>query len=258
MIIAETIAVAFSMFSALPVPNIRWNKNNMRYVMCAFPLVGVVIGGASAFWVMLCQGLALPVLLRGAGLCLIPVLITGGIHLDGFADTCDALASNGSQEKRQEILSDPHLGAFAAIKLCCYFVASWALWSSLPRFDTKTLCAVSVGFCLSRTLSGFAVASFPMAKDTGLVHAFAEASDKKAVKLCLALLTIFLSLGLLFCGWGGAAMAATAAGTFIYFRRMTQKQFGGLSGDLSGWFLQSVELAMLAALSAVQFLEALI
>ncbi|MEG1777938.1 MAG: hypothetical protein RR209_03085 [Angelakisella sp.] len=53
-------------------------------------------------------------------------------------------------------------------------------------------------------------------------------------------------------------MTVAAAGTFIYFRRMTQKQFGGLSGDLSGWFLQSVELAMVAALSAVQFLEALI
>ena len=43
--ILETVAVAFSMFSALPMPQISWEKRNMRYALCAFPLVGGVIGG---------------------------------------------------------------------------------------------------------------------------------------------------------------------------------------------------------------------
>ncbi len=46
MIVLQTIAVAFAMFSAMPVPQFDWNEKNMRYAMCAFPLIGVVIGAA--------------------------------------------------------------------------------------------------------------------------------------------------------------------------------------------------------------------
>ena len=40
----QTIAVAFAMFSALPMPQFAWNEKNMRYSLCAFPLVGVLCG----------------------------------------------------------------------------------------------------------------------------------------------------------------------------------------------------------------------
>ena len=53
--ILETVAVAFSMFSALPMPQISWEKRNMRYALCAFPLVGGVIGGLCWLWGELCQ-----------------------------------------------------------------------------------------------------------------------------------------------------------------------------------------------------------
>ena len=45
MIVFQTIAVAFAMFSAIPVPQFAWNEKNMRYAMCAFPLIGGGIGG---------------------------------------------------------------------------------------------------------------------------------------------------------------------------------------------------------------------
>ena len=113
MIVLQTIAVAFAMFSAIPVPQFEWNEKNMRYAMCAFPLIGVVIGAA---WCV-CGALPLPGLAKAAGFALIPVWITGGIHLDGYADTCDALSSYGDREKKLEILKDPHCGAFAVIRL---------------------------------------------------------------------------------------------------------------------------------------------
>ena len=47
MIVLQTMAVAFAMFSALPVPQFTWNSKNMRYALCAFPLIGGVIG---ALW----------------------------------------------------------------------------------------------------------------------------------------------------------------------------------------------------------------
>ena len=119
----QTIAVAFAMFSAVPVPQFDWNAKNMRYALCAFPLVGVVCG---ALW-CLCGVLPLPAVARAAGFCLVPVWVTGGIHLDGYADTCDALSSYGDTAKKLEILKDPHCGAFAVIRLCSYFAAYFAL-----------------------------------------------------------------------------------------------------------------------------------
>ena len=54
MTMLETIAVAFSMFSAIPMPQFLWNEKNMRYALCAFPLIGAVIAGAygacAAYW----------------------------------------------------------------------------------------------------------------------------------------------------------------------------------------------------------------
>ena len=76
----ETVAVAFSMFSALPMPRVAWKDSNMRYALCAFPLVGLAIGLAQILWAAVC-GLGLPPVLRGMGLCLLPVWLTGGIHL---------------------------------------------------------------------------------------------------------------------------------------------------------------------------------
>ncbi|MEG1932226.1 MAG: adenosylcobinamide-GDP ribazoletransferase, partial [Pygmaiobacter sp.] len=217
MTILQTIAVAFSMFSALPMPQVLWTKKNMRYALCAFPLIGVVIGIGCVGWIALCRVLKLPVLLRGAGLCLLPVWISGGIHLDGFADTCDALASHATPEKRQEILGDPHLGAFAPIRLCCYFVASVALWCSVPRFDAATLSALLLGFCLSRALSGFAVATFPLAKNTGLAHAFSDAASSANSARWLCILSVALYAGMSVCGAAGAAMALAEIGVFFYY-----------------------------------------
>ena len=47
----ETVAVAFSMFSALPMPRVAWKDSNMRYALCAFPLVGLAIGSFQGFFI---------------------------------------------------------------------------------------------------------------------------------------------------------------------------------------------------------------
>ena len=188
MIGLQTIAVAFAMFSALPVPQFAWNQKNMRYAMCAFPLIGVVIGG---LW-CLCGALPLPMPAKAAGFCLIPVWVTGGIHLDGYADTCDALSSYGDREKKLEILKDPRCGAFAVIRLCSYFAAYLALCACVDFTPRVGLCW-TLALVLERALSGLAVASFPMAKNTGLAHTFATAADRTTVRRVLMVLAALLS-----------------------------------------------------------------
>lgn len=253
--ILETIAVAFAMFSAIPVPQPVWKEKNMRYALCAFPLVGVVCGLAWFLWAWIVEILSVPLFLRAAGFCLLPVWITGGIHLDGYADTCDALASYGDFEKRQSILKDPHCGAFAVIRLCSYFTAWFALCGAFQP-KKEALLSMGLAFVLSRTLSALAVASFPLAKDSGLAHTFQSAADRKNVRKFLLILTGLLGIGLLTFGRrSGAAMALTAAAVFGYYARISQKEFGGISGDLAGWFLQKAEILMLAAMVACQLME---
>ena len=155
----------------------------MRYAMCAFPLIGLVCGG---LW-CLCGILPLPELARAAAFCLVPVAVTGGIHLDGYADTSDALSSYGDREKKLEILKDSHCGAFAVIRLCCYFAAYFGLCGSV-RFTPRAGLCWTLALVLERALSGFAVAAFPLAKDTGLAHTFATAADRQRVRRVLAVL----------------------------------------------------------------------
>ena len=236
----QTIVVAFSMFSALPMPRVQWNGANMRYSLCAFPLVGAVIGGLVWLWTLVSGALSLPAILRGAGCCLIPVLVTGGIHLDGYIDTWDALASHGAPERLREILKDPHVGAFAVIRLGAYYVASLALWTALPVYRGG---AVLAAFCLSRTLSGLAVASFPIMEGNGLARTFSEASARRRVRRILTAAALVLSALMI---WrGGAVMVPAALGVFAYYRYGICRKFGGLSGDLAGWFLQTTELVLM-------------
>ena len=252
MWVIETVIVAFSMFSALPMPQIEWNERNMRYAMCAFPLIGAVTGLAMWGWAAFAGGFHFPAVLKGAGFCLLPLVITGGIHLDGFADTFDALSSHAEPEKKREILKDPHIGAFGVMHIGMYLIASFAVWTSLPRF--RALPALLM-FALSRSLSGLAVTRFPLAKQTGLAYTFASAADRRRTGNALLVLALALTAGLCLSGFAGAAMAAAAWAVFAWYFRMSRREFGGLTGDLAGWFLTMAEFWMAAAWCLVSTVE---
>ena len=86
----RSLATAFSMYSSIPVPRVEWREENMRYVMCFFPLVGVVTGPAIWCWLWLCRQFGVGAPLAAVVCTALPVLVSGGIHLDGFCDTVDA------------------------------------------------------------------------------------------------------------------------------------------------------------------------
>ena len=185
MWVLETVAVAFGMYSALPVPSFAWNEKNMRYALAAFPLVGVLLGLACWGWTALCAALSLPPILRGAVLCVLPALVTGGIHLDGYADSSDALAAHAPPERAREILRDPRCGAFAVIRLCVYFAVLFALCCVLEP-TKEGLCCLGLGFGLSRALSGVSLTVLPIAPGSSLARRFADAADKRRVRTILA------------------------------------------------------------------------
>ena len=155
------------MFSAVPMPQFDWNRKNMRYALLAFPLIGVLIG--LAFWGadLLCEWLALPAVLRGAVFCLIPFALTGGIHLDGYADTCDALASHADPEKKQEILKDPHVGSFAVMRICGTFLLMFALWAVFGLYLLSRLNRDAQGQILKRAIRYIGIFALTLAVCAG-------------------------------------------------------------------------------------------
>ena len=234
------------------MPAFTWDKETMRYMLCAFPLVGVLIGLGCWAWHAFGAVLGFPAMLQGLGLCLIPVFVTGGIHLDGYCDTWDAMASHGTPEKKREILKDPHMGAFAAIHLVIYLLAAFVFWTILPHYRPLPVMAV---FFLSRSLSALAVATFPLHPGGGLAHSFADYADRKRTALVCGLYCAAAVLVL--CLTGGLCMVPAVAAVFLWYRFVVVKEFGGLSGDLAGWFLQEAELWMLIALYAGEAAEML-
>lgn len=244
----RSACIALSMFSKIPVPTLEWDEKSLRWVMAFFPLVGAVVGLAFFTWNALCLQLQLGPFLRGAGFAVLPLWITGGIHMDGFCDTVDAVASRASKEKKLEILADPHLGAFAAIWACVYILAFAALASELGT-DRATLACAALLFVLSRSLSALAVLLLPGAKSGGLAHTFSQGALQKPVVAALLVLVGLLAALLLFFGRvAGGVMLAGAALVLFYYRRLALRSFGGITGDLAGWFLQMCELVLLAGL----------
>ena len=244
----QTVAVAFSLYSRIPVPRVEWNAKNMRYALCALPFVGAVTGLLLGLWGFLCRQLAIGIPLWGAGVALLPVAVTGGIHLDGFCDTCDALASHAERERKLAIMKDSHAGAFAILGAVCYFLLYFGLACEAERGRETALC-LGLGMMLLRALAGLAMCRLPCAKDSGLAHAFADAAAKRGAGRFLAALALLLAVLLcLLAGPAGALCLAAAALAFLGYRRMALGQFGGITGDLQGWFVQMGEVLVLAAL----------
>jgi len=239
------------MFSRFPMPTVDWHGKNMRFVMAFFPIVGVFICLFLLLWNFLCEVLGFGSFLRGVGFALIPVLITGAIHLDGFCDTVDALSSHADAKRKREILKDPHSGAFAVIAVCCYLLAFAAIASELYS-DYRLVGVFGLVFVLSRCLSGLAVVWFPNAAGSGLASAFADGAAKRTTGVILVFVGAILIAAMIIIGGLSAAAAIFGALTvFAVYRLWLIKAFGGLSGDLAGWFVQVCELVSLLCLTIV-------
>ncbi len=89
MSVLKSLCLACSMYSRIPVPKVAWEEKNMKYVLCFFPWIGIVIGaGMYGLWrlrSLLGVHIPMPVfVLTGT---VLPIWISGGIHMDGFMDT---------------------------------------------------------------------------------------------------------------------------------------------------------------------------
>lgn len=236
----NSLIVAFAMYSKIPMPNIEWSKENMKYPLCFFPLIGAVIGAILCGWRIaypyLCNGNFLPAVV----FVIVPVIVSGGIHVDGYIDTVDAICSHKPLERKLEILKDTHTGAFAIIMTLAYFLIALGVWSEMPIDAVPVL---AVGFVMSRALSGLAIVLFPHAKTSKLLAAFADGANKKIVGITMVVYVIVCSALMCYLQplYGSIAILGAAL-SFGYYYYTAKKHFGGITGDVAGYFVQVCEL----------------
>lgn len=236
--------IAISMYSKFPVPFVEWKKENLKFVLCFFPLVGLFIGIMELIWWYLANYLGIGAFLTGCIGAAIPILITGGIHIDGFMDTEDALNSYGSREKKLEILKDAHLGAFAVIRFGVYLLLYAGLYSELHKKEGIYL--VAIGYILSRAWSAIGFVTLKTAKQTGMLYEFAASAEKKVVLVSNGCLIGLLGIVGVFVSCIAAVIIWIGLGVLFWdYKKRSYKEFGGITGDLAGHFLQRSELLVL-------------
>lgn len=246
----RAIVIMFATYTRIPMPHIPWDDRSARYAICAFPLAGAVIGLVQWGLLLLMNHMSVPVAAKACVLIAAAILITGGIHLDGLVDTADARSSYADREKKLQILKDPHVGAFGILRLALYLMLVFAGLDTVLTHDLRprALFAALLIPVFSRACSGLAAELLPRARKSGMLTDLIgeKASEGPARVLAVWLAACIVALlteppfALLY-------LAAQALLT-LYYRRMAVREFGGVTGDLAGWYLCMSELAGIWAL----------
>ena len=228
-----------SMFSVIPLPASFWNDGSMEYVIPFFPLVGAMIG---ALWYAAARFLR-GGLIAAAFIALVPFLLSGFIHTDGFMDTADAVFSRRGKEEMLRILKDPSVGAFAAVSLAVLLLLSFCAAADIMRADTGPPPSYIFLPVVSRCVGGYALLASKTISETGFAASF-KAGTGKGHKAALILFAAaaFVSSAVA----GGAAGVAVLAAAVIsgaLTAAYLNRRFGGMSGDLCGAAVTVSELA---------------
>jgi adenosylcobinamide-GDP ribazoletransferase len=227
---------ALAFLTVLPVAA-RDGGPGQRLGRALFPAVGLLLGLAAwaAFWL----GSLLGGPLLGAVLALASLaLLTGGLHLDGFADAADGLLASGSPERRLEIMSDPRLGAFGVAALVLLLLADAALLQRLGVWAALPALLAAGGF--SRLAMLAVLVALPYRRPEGLGQAAAGRGVRDLV------LGALLAVPVLFLDWRHAALglllAAAAAGAVA---ALALRRIGGATGDVYGAVSEATQFAVL-------------
>lgn len=247
------IFIAMQFFTRVPIPRWvgfapDWLHQSARH----FPAIGLLVGafGALVLWAA-SRVLPLPV---AVGLSMAAtMLLTGGFHEDGWADTCDGLGGTVSRERALEIMKDSRIGAYGAMGLVTMLALKAATLASLP---VAWGCgALVLGHTASRTASTALIRFLPYAGD--LEHAKAKPLAQR-----LSTAGLFVACGwvlvvaIALMGWqplwivpviGGMVFAALGA---WWCARWFRRRLGGVTGDTLGAAQQVTELLVLLSWAA--------
>jgi adenosylcobinamide-GDP ribazoletransferase len=196
-----------------------------------FPLAGLLLGGilAGLNWVF---NLFLPPAIVNVILIVALVGLTGAMHLDGFADTCDGMAGHKPVEERWKVMRDSRTGAFGVVGIALLLITKYVVLNSIPaNVMIPTLLLFPV---VSRWAMVHLIFTFKYARPQGLGTAYKNATRwPQFITATILTLAIAGALWPLFTFTGflviaGVLLTATVLG--FYFRY----KFAGQTGDTYG------------------------
>lgn len=250
----RSIAIAFSLYSRIPMPSFGWDDENYRHAISFLPLVGAVISVLSYGVMVFGMSLEIPVFVLTLLLMLVPLLITGGFHVDGFLDVQDAIHSYQPREKKLEIMKDPHIGAFAVIScgilMLLWTAALYMIVFGVRETGSRTAFMVYLAvFPLVRSVCGITSIVFRNAKTDGMLAT--ETGKSGAVDLAVLSAFGIAAAGFMLAVQPVAgAILVLAMGLFIlWYRHICDKHFGGVTGDTAGFFVVAGEASLLVVLA---------
>ena len=239
----QSFLIALQFLTSLPVRLDRMPEPQaVGRSLLYYPLVGLLLG--AMLWLVgaVFENASAPLL--AALLLTVWVALTGGLHLDGLADSADAwLGGFGDRERTLTIMKDPRSGPIAvvvlALLLLLKFVALWTLLAADQRL------ALLLAPLLGRSALLGLFLTTPYVRPGGLGQVLAEQMPRDTSRIVLGgVVLVCLALGS--SGW--LALAATV-GVGWLSRRAMCRRIGGTTGDTAGALLELVECAVLVVLA---------
>ncbi|WP_044747986.1 adenosylcobinamide-GDP ribazoletransferase [Bacillus alveayuensis] len=239
------LLLSFQLLTTLPIrKTVQWNKYSARWSVRFFPLAGILLGGLLAvqYW-LLVHYTSVSALFLSLWLLFFPVLFSGGLHLDGWMDCSDAFFSYRDQKRRQEIMSDSRVGAFAVISVIFLLAFRFLFIYETIANGFHLVFLILIPF-LSRSFMALLLMKGHLAKSSGMAAAFREHLQSRDT-----FFIIFILIAVLFSFivsvreqlFSISLLGTSAFVCFIWSNLFYKKQFGGITGDTLGSFVEGVE-----------------
>lgn len=241
----QSLGEAIRFLTAFPVPGLPPMKEAaVARSMMAFPFVGLLIGGCGVVAGLL-AGWLFGEPLRAVAVVIAWMVVTWGLHLDGLADSADALLSWRSRERKLEIMKDSRIGAMGTLALIsAVLLKVGALYSLGPAWWLGALLAPMWG----RWSDIYGIFFFPAAREGGMGHGFHDRARRRDFWIATA--SALLIGGVLLPPWG-AIVGVVVLVIAHFLARWMAGVLGGLTGDTYGALSEVGEIAVLLALVAL-------
>lgn len=243
--------IALSFFTRIHIKLNNVSDDEFYTSMLWMPVVGIVIGLVAAGGAWLSARLNVPAL-AAVFLIILYIWLSGGLHLDGFADTTDALFSARDRERMMEIMKDSRLGSFGAIGLILLLLTQWSSYTILiPLLPTAFLIMPVLG--RYNALQSCAFSTYAPGGG-GLGKRIVELTKPWYLVLHL----IYLLPGAyFFTGLGGLMVVVLTIISSLFFMVYLKSKFGGITGDTIGMTIelsQGIYVALMAV-GVMNFME---
>lgn len=244
--------LALQFFTSIPIrKELPMERKDVMGMYIALPFVGGFIGFAMYGMALFMDIIGTGSLLTAVFVVMAGIALTGGLHMDGFADTGDAFFSYRDRVKRLEILDDPRIGAFGTMSLILLIVVKVALFEELIHRSEGLLPYFIAVPLLARAGMNVYFSTTRLAKEKGIAHFFKEklVVGKLMAWSVIVAIAVAVALGFIIHSLivPSVLVISTAAVVFI-FRSWSLKHFGGVSGDLCGAFIEGTEALLWLAI----------